>query len=165
MSSGNTVLPDTFLLFRLGGYCLGFEAAHLWEVSALAPVTSVPRVSPYLVGVTQFHGKIVPVLDLAGLLGLPGVPSPKAGGFVVAHLEKPKPFLAGFPVREVKGFGKFQAADIQPTGTFPNGPVPPYGKGWAGTAEEPILLLEMEKLLLDQYQTQTRLAPRLVPVA
>lgn len=165
MNPENLVLPDTFLLFRLGGFSLGFEAAYLWEVSVLAPVTSVPRVSPYLVGVTQFHGKIVPVLDLAGLLGLPAVPFKNAGGFVVAHLEKPKPFLAGFAVLEVKGFWKFQGADIHPGSTFPKGSVPPYGKGWAGSAEDPILLLEMEKLLLDLYQTQARLTPRLVPVA
>jgi chemotaxis signal transduction protein len=165
MSPENNLLPQTYLLFRLGGYCLGFEAARLWEVSVLAPVTSVPRVSPYLVGVTQFHGKIVPVLNLAGLLKLPGIPFPKAGGFVVAHQEKPKPFLAGFAVQEVLGFGKFQAADIQPNETYPKGPVPPYGRGWAPPAEDPILLLEMEQLLFNLYQTQTRSAPRLVPVA
>lgn len=57
------------LVFRLGEELYGLEVAKIQEVVESPVLHYIPRASKHLLGAINFHGNILPVLDLASLLG------------------------------------------------------------------------------------------------
>ncbi len=55
---------------RLGGEVYAVPVEHVAEVAELGDVTPVPGSPAPVLGVRNLHGRILPVVDLAGLLGL-----------------------------------------------------------------------------------------------
>ncbi len=64
-----------FILFRLGKERYALEAAHVIEVIPRLPLRPQPGTPGFVAGLFNFHGQVVPVLDL-GTLTL-GVPCPE----------------------------------------------------------------------------------------
>lgn len=62
---------ELMLAFSLGNEQYGLEVRHLQEIVERPMVHYVPRAPALLQGAINFHGSIVPVLDLAELLGFP----------------------------------------------------------------------------------------------
>ena len=71
------------LVFSLAGERYGIEATHILEVVPALELTPVPGTPPFVLGVMNHRGRILPVLDLRRLLELGGQGGP-AGGRVVA---------------------------------------------------------------------------------
>lgn len=135
--------PDTYLTFYLRDHIYGIEARCLWEISTSTTLSPLPRTPARLVGITQLHGKIIPVVDLCSLLGLPFPDPGEEGGFIAVKppgLNSP----AGFYVTGVLGFEKFPEAEIIP---LPPGSGDDSRKGLAGPPDRPVELLEICKLL------------------
>ena len=57
------------LLFRLGEELYGLEVAKIQEVVDSPVLYYIPRASEHFLGAINFHGIILPVLDLADYLG------------------------------------------------------------------------------------------------
>ncbi len=66
-------LPDAgkYLTFILENERYSVPVLKVREIMRLAPVTPVPRMPPYIKGVINLRGKIVPVIDLRERFGLP----------------------------------------------------------------------------------------------
>jgi purine-binding chemotaxis protein CheW len=64
---------EQFLLFRLGEIPYGLEVVNIQEIVEAPPVHYIPRSPALFLGAMNFHGNILPVLDLAPFLGLPGI--------------------------------------------------------------------------------------------
>ncbi|MGD8624640.1 MAG: chemotaxis protein CheW [Anaerolineae bacterium] len=67
--------PDTagqveFLLVRLACELYGLEARHAYDIRPAPEIARVPRVPPWVAGVTNLRGRILSVLDLARFFGL-----------------------------------------------------------------------------------------------
>jgi purine-binding chemotaxis protein CheW len=151
MTAEETALPNTYLLFKLGPQSLGFEACFLWEVANRTVMTDVPKSTDFLIGISQVHGKIVPVVDLAGLLGLSQPDAVQAGGFIVVNLPGPKPVLAGFYVHEVLGFEKIYPEEIKSRQALSAEDYVPFLSGeWRPSTGEATLLIQMDKLIASQ---------------
>jgi len=65
-----------FCTFRVGGDCLAIDADRVTEVIREGRVTRVPLAPEGVLGLVHLRGRIVPILDLAGRLGVARV----AGG-------------------------------------------------------------------------------------
>lgn len=70
------------LLFRLGGdsngeqnELYGINVFKIREIVAMPPVTPIAESAPYMLGVVNLRGEILPVIDLPGLIGC----TPKTG--------------------------------------------------------------------------------------
>lgn len=63
---------DLVLTFRLGEENYGLEIAQVQEIVEAAGFDYIPLAPPEYLGAINFHGTILPVLDLASYLGLPG---------------------------------------------------------------------------------------------
>ena len=70
------------LLFRLGGdengehsELYGINVFKIREIVAMPPITSVAGSRPYMMGVVNLRGMIIPVIDLPGVVGC----KPKTG--------------------------------------------------------------------------------------
>lgn len=59
---------EQLLAFRLGGELYGLEIAHIQEVVEAPPLYTIPRAPAAMPGALNFHGSILPVLDLAAFL-------------------------------------------------------------------------------------------------
>ncbi len=57
------------LIFRLGDETYGLEIGAIQEILETPTVHFLPRAPWYLQGVVNFHGNVVPVLDLVSYLG------------------------------------------------------------------------------------------------
>jgi purine-binding chemotaxis protein CheW len=60
---------DQLLAFQLGSESYGLEVTHIQEVVEAPPLYYIPRAPASLLGAINFHGGILPVLDLAACLG------------------------------------------------------------------------------------------------
>ncbi len=70
------------VLVRLGQEVYGLEAHYVFDARPLERITPVPRAPGWMAGVVNVRGRIYPVLDLAGFLGLPAA-SNGAGAYLV----------------------------------------------------------------------------------
>ncbi len=70
--SQETVLK--FLTFFLGREQYGVDILKVQEIIGLLPVTRVPHTRPYVKGLVNLRGKILPVVDLRLWFGLEPVP-------------------------------------------------------------------------------------------
>ncbi|MFA7534683.1 MAG: chemotaxis protein CheW [Desulfuromonadales bacterium] len=60
---------EQVLLFRIGEQPYGLEVANLQEIVETPPLFFIPMAPPCFSGAMNFHGQILPVLDLPGFLG------------------------------------------------------------------------------------------------
>ncbi|MBI2553890.1 MAG: purine-binding chemotaxis protein CheW [Candidatus Rokubacteria bacterium] len=75
--------PLELLVFSLAGERYGIETVHVFEGVPLRGLTPVPGTPPFVLGVVNHRGRILPVLDLRRLFELAGQGVPE-GGRVVA---------------------------------------------------------------------------------
>lgn len=53
-----------YLTFILGKECYGIAIRHVTEIIGLQPITEVPETPPYIKGIINLRGKIIPVMDV-----------------------------------------------------------------------------------------------------
>ncbi len=71
MSEVMTPLPERCVSFTLDGECFGVDVLQVREVLNRPELTSVPGAKQFCVGVINLRGRILTVMDLRRLLGLP----------------------------------------------------------------------------------------------
>ncbi len=59
------------LSFRLGDQLYGLEVAHIYEVSRMVAITALPDSPPEVLGVVDYRGHVVPIVDLRIRFALP----------------------------------------------------------------------------------------------
>lgn len=62
------------LVFIVGGVRCALPLADVREVTRAVAITALPTAPPIVEGVIEVRGRVVPVLDLRGRLGLPPTP-------------------------------------------------------------------------------------------
>ena len=58
------------LAFRLGDERYAIEISNAKEVFKVGPVTRMPNAPQFVVGVTNLHGEVIPLIDISYFLGL-----------------------------------------------------------------------------------------------
>src|SRR5438874_11311591 len=64
---------DQYVAFCLAGETYGILIRLVHEIIRACDITRIPRSLPYVRGVVNLRGKIVPVIDLRMRLGLPAI--------------------------------------------------------------------------------------------
>lgn len=59
-----------YLTFTLGIETFGIDILLVQDIVQLVPITRMPRVAPYLLGLINLRGKVVPVIDLRLRFGM-----------------------------------------------------------------------------------------------
>jgi chemotaxis signal transduction protein len=89
-------VSDVHVQVRVGAELYAFPVAHVLEVGEVGDLTVAPGASHATLGVRNLRGDLLPVFDLAALMGLPHGPSPQR--MLVAERDG---IRAGFAVDEV----------------------------------------------------------------
>ncbi|HEV3287640.1 MAG TPA: chemotaxis protein CheW [Streptosporangiaceae bacterium] len=92
---------STYVRLRLGSEAYAIPVGHALEIAELGDVTPVPRAPAEVLGVKNLRGQILPVLDLAALLGTQNSRSPRL--LLVAEAGGHR---GGFAVDEVSQVGE-----------------------------------------------------------
>ena len=64
-------LNDRYLLFNIEEAFYGLPLAMALEILTIQSITRLPRVAPYIKGIVNLRGKVIPVLDVRAKLGIP----------------------------------------------------------------------------------------------
>src|SRR5271154_2674582 len=59
-----------YLIFHLGSEEFGIEVLKVREIMGLQDITNVPQTPPFVKGVINLRGKVIPVVDLRLKFGL-----------------------------------------------------------------------------------------------
>jgi twitching motility protein PilI len=99
---------STYVQFRVAGEVYAIPAGHVVEVAPPAELTRVPGTRPELAGVRNMRGTILPVIDLAALLGVTRTAPP--GRVLVAEAGDRR---AGFEIDEVEAVRALAEPDAE----------------------------------------------------
>ncbi len=122
------------VLIDVGRETLALPAESVREITALPPVTPVPGLPPYLVGITHLRGELVSVLDLGRWLGIAGAGACR----YLVWLDHPKGPL-GLLAERVAGFRRVWEDELDRARHGEERPV-------AGVTRDLISVLDVEQL-------------------
>jgi len=87
MSTINEGSAIEVLTLSLDGQVFALEAAHVREILDLVPVTEVPTSSPFVNGLINVRGKVVPLADMRTKFGMEQRPSTIDTRIVVIEID------------------------------------------------------------------------------
>jgi purine-binding chemotaxis protein CheW len=138
--------------FRIGGEDYAVDVMRVREIVPPLPITPVPRAPPFVEGVVELRGEIVPVLDVRKRLGIAGAPPTRRSRFLVVDVAGRR---LGLMVDEVCEVLRLPRSDLRPAPALGGPGAPRFflgacgGEGAAG-ARGPVrlrLLLNVKALL------------------
>jgi purine-binding chemotaxis protein CheW len=138
------------LAFRLGEEEYGLDVQAVQEIIRMLPLTRVPGLPPYMRGVINLRGRILPVLELRRRMGLPEAEPGDNTCIVVVRTEK---MMFGLMVDAVVDVLLVHRSAIQPVPDFGVAVDTSYLRGIARIDQRVILLVDIDRVL-------THTAPR-----
>lgn len=135
------------VLLRLGGSRFAVAMADVAEVTALPPVTRLPGAPAWLAGVANWRGRMLPVLDIRTLVGVPVTPLASSARLVVVIAGLRGELTAGLVAEAVPGvYDVAIDSMLAPPATLPT-ETARLVSGQVTDALGPIAVLDVEALL------------------
>ncbi|MBI5015232.1 MAG: purine-binding chemotaxis protein CheW [Deltaproteobacteria bacterium] len=106
------VVRREVLVFDLGGESFGIDIEAIAEILLPRPVTPLPRVPRFVLGVVSLRGTVLPVLDLCRRLGVTAADTARSSRILVLRDGDES---VGFWVERVRGVVRFAAGELEPT--------------------------------------------------
>lgn len=104
--------PTSFLLCHSKGYTCALPLAYVRETMRALPRRPVPDMPPFILGISIIRGQVVPVLDLAWLLGCAG--ADPGARYVTLDLGERQVALAVDAVVGVRALAAANLAEVPP---------------------------------------------------
>jgi purine-binding chemotaxis protein CheW len=155
----NSLDPTQHLTFQIAGeeYAVGILSVK--EIITYGALTTVPQTPPFIRGVINLRGSVVPVVDLAVKLGLPPTPITHRTCIVILEVNlHGEQTVMGMMADSVSQVIELSPAEISPA--------PPLGArvnidyllGLAESGSKFILLLDIEKILatMERIDSESR---------
>lgn len=88
MSTAELLAQDEqVVVFHLGNERYGVEITAIQEIIQVSAIMRIPSAPPHVEGVTNLRGRIIPVLNLRGRLGMPAAEQTEQTRIVVVSVE------------------------------------------------------------------------------
>ncbi len=108
-----------YLLFLAGGKLFAVEALKAKEIVEYVSVTKVPMMNPYVKGVTNIRGNIVPVIDILERFGTGSITIGDKTSIVVVNYEyEGSDTQIGIMIDEVYEVDSIENADLRKAPEF-----------------------------------------------
>ncbi|SLJ85583.1 chemotaxis protein CheW [Psychrobacter sp. DAB_AL43B] len=115
------------VVFEIGGQRLVAPMGQVSEVLTMPEYTSVPLVKPWMLGIANIRGRLLPLTDLSRFLQVPSRLSQMSQRKVIV-VEHDNVF-SGLLVDQVLGIEQFTKDQYYPEAIEPNSPFAPYNHG------------------------------------
>src|SRR5438067_10891301 len=132
------------VVFQLGAELYGVEISRVHEIIRLQAVTRVPRTPPFVEGIINLRGKVIPVVDLRRRFGLPTAEHTRASRIVVVEIGDQ---VVGLIVDAVSEVLRIAGATVEPPSPIVAGPESEYLHGIAKLPERLVMLLDLDRVL------------------
>jgi len=144
--------PGRYLTFRLGQESYGFPVLGVREIIRLSPITTVPRMPPYIKGVINLRGKVIPILDLRAKFQLSAEGYGERACIIIVQVGTPpaEVRLMGAIVDAVEEVVHLGDAELEPTPDFGGSPDTDYILGMATVQGGVKTLLDLDKVFLKE---------------
>jgi purine-binding chemotaxis protein CheW len=140
-----------YLVFALGREEFAIKVLNVREIMGIQDITAVPHTPPYLKGVINLRGKVIPVVDLRTKFGLPGAEHTQRTCIIVVQVGlEPQSVLMGIIVDGVAEVLSLMPGDIEDTPDFGQGVVTPYLLGMAKVKGRVKILLNIDEVMATQ---------------
>jgi purine-binding chemotaxis protein CheW len=137
-----------YLIFQLGPEEFGTEVLKVREIMGVLDITAVPQTPPYVKGVINLRGKVIPVVDLRLKFGLePEEYTQRTCIVVVRTRQADIDLMIGMVVDGVAEVVTLNEADIEDTPDFGPGVEMRYLKGMAKVKGKVKILLNIDEVL------------------
>lgn len=98
------------LAFRAAGERYAFETFHVAQAYPMLPLTAIPGVPDFVVGIVAARGEVLSVIDLRSLLDLPLARLDEPGAIILLESED---MAFGVLADEVLGVERYAAEDLE----------------------------------------------------
>lgn len=140
--------PGQYLTFRIAGEEHAIGILKVREIIEYEEVTRVPATPPWIRGVLNLRGSVVPAIDLAVKLGLPASPVTRRTCIVIAEVDfEGEPTVMGVIADSVSQVVDLAAEDIEPPPGFGTRVHTDYLLGMGKTGKKLALLLDVDRIL------------------
>src|SRR5262245_4292020 len=158
----NTLAPKPnttsgkYLTFQLGSESYGVSVLKVREIIRVLDITPVPQMPPYVKGVINLRGKVVPIVDLRVKFALAQAEASERTCIVVVQVKTISGSLAfmGFIVDGVEEVVNFSANDIEKTPDFGSKLDTDYILGMAKIRGKVKTLLDIDRVLTSETLEQ-----------
>lgn len=131
--------------FTVGNSQFGINVIKVREIIVSQPIYPIPHSHPYLEGVTQLRGEVLPIIDLAAALNLQRTTDESTDKFIVTEFNKMKVI---FHVHDVSLIRRISWVDIEKPTTLHKSDKYTV-TGVIKLESHMILLLDFEKIIVD----------------
>lgn len=132
------------IIFKLGEEEYGIDILRVQEIKRMTNITRVPSTSPYIQGVINLRGRVLPVIDLKIRLGLPQTELTEDFRIVVVLADEG---LVGFVVDEVMEVSAIYPQDIEPVQSLSSGLSAEFFDGIAKADQRLYILLNPDAII------------------
>jgi purine-binding chemotaxis protein CheW len=139
-------LKNMYLTFRLGNEDYGIEIRYVTEIVGMQKITEVPDMPPFVKGVVNLRGQVIPVLDMRLRFHMESRPYDERTCIVVVNINGAQVGLVVDTVNEVRNIDDEQ---ISPPPKTAGADSAQYIQGMGKVNEEVIILLEGRRLLYE----------------
>ncbi|MBX5494432.1 MAG: purine-binding chemotaxis protein CheW [Bryobacteraceae bacterium] len=144
-------LAGKYLTFSLGREEFAIQVLKVREIMGVEEITAVPQTPPYVKGVINLRGKVIPVVDLRLKFKLPELEYTQRTCIVVVQISMGTSVLPmGIIVDSVSEVLNLAPADIENTPDFGAGVTLPYVMGMAKIKGKVKILLDIDHVMTAQ---------------
>lgn len=137
--------------FGIGEEEFGIDILKVQEIIRTMAITKVPNSPPYVEGVINLRGKVIPVIDLRSRFNMECKPHDGQTRIIVLEIHK---MIVGFVVDEVSEVLRIQSNTVEPPPPVVSGIESEYIKGVGKLDDRLLILLDLDKLIPVEELTQ-----------
>jgi purine-binding chemotaxis protein CheW len=134
---------DRYLTFFLGGEQYGIAIGRIKEIIAMMKVTSVPKTPPYMLGVINLRGSIIPVVDTRLRFGMDTREEDMHTAIIIVEVEKVN---IGFIVDRVEEVASIDSTKLSEPPKFGSHIDTDFICSMAQIEEKVVMILDVLKL-------------------
>lgn len=146
--AADTERHDAALMIRfaVGDAQFAVAAEQMVEIDNVPAITPVPRVPRVVSGLANLRGEIIPVLDLASLLGIrQAADAPRAGRRMIVVRDAGRGGAGGILVDRILGISPYLRETLRAPASFDaSEPVAPYLVGAVEADGEELAVIDLE---------------------
>ena len=145
-SAAEGISAQKYLTFFIDGQLYAVPSNQVMEIIRMQPITYMPKTPPFVKGIINLRGKIVPLIDLALRFDKPDKEYDDRTSIIVVETEE---YSVGFIVAAVNDVTDIDASQITDSPTLAKGCANRYIIGIATLDNEVAMLLDVDKVLKD----------------
>jgi purine-binding chemotaxis protein CheW len=130
--------------FGIGEEEFGIDILKVQEIIRTMAITKVPNSPPYVEGVINLRGKVIPVIDLRGRFNMEYRAHDGHTRIIVLQIHG---MIVGFVVDEVSEVLRIQSNTVEPPPPVVSGIESEYIKGVGKLDDRLLILLDLDKLI------------------